>query len=182
MAAGALFLLTRTTAIVATRAAPMTDSTVARTITVVLAAAEEELLPEDDSGVEADAPAGVAATVPDGMAPEPLEEDEVPLPLSTAFPAAAGGAGGGIGGKGGSEAPVSCGCIARPVIPNVDMNALSKAEGLLACRVAYIAAAGWEWSMTATESVATMEPGTIAVTDTEETGTCMHGKSERDIR
>ena len=167
LAAEVLFLLTRTTATVATRAAPITDSTVARTITVVLAAADEEVPPVDESGVAAAAPAGVAVTVPVGVAPVPLGE------VSTAFPAASGGAGGGIGRNGDNEALWFSFCIARPVTPNSAMKALSKAVALLTCSVAYIVAAGWEWSMTAIESVATTDPGTIATTDTEEVGTCM---------
>ena len=161
-----LFFLTRTTATVATRAAPTTDSTVARTMTVVLAEADEEVFPGDGAGVAAAAPAGVAVTVPVGVAPVPLGE------ASTAFPAASGGAGGGVGGNGSNEALWFSCCIARPVTPNSAMKALSKADALLTCSVAYIVAAGWEWSMTAIESVATTEPGTIATTDTEEVGTC----------
>ena len=161
-----MFLLTRTTATVATRAAPITDSTVARTITVVLAAADEEVPPVDESGVAAAAPAGVAVTVPVGVAPVPLGE------VSTDFPAASGGAGGGIGRNGDNEALRFFCCIERPVIPNAVIKALSKAVALLTCSVAYIVAAGWDLSMTAIESVATTEPGTIATTVTEVGGTC----------
>ena len=160
--------LIKTIATAATRAAPTTDNTTARTMTVVLADGE----PAEVDGVSAKGAA--TGAVPAKLPPVLLGEGVAPLPVSaTALTAVPGGTGGGIGAKRESGAPGVSTCIASPVMPNDDMKARSKAVGALACRVTYISAAGWELSMAAIESVATMEPGTIADTKTEEAGTCV---------